>query len=221
MSNVPDKTTIMGAMAEDVDVGPLPAHRPSRRNDIIDAAIRQFARRGFVDTAISDVADDADVVVTAVYYHFSGKEELFNVAVNRVFESISEVATEARGDTATDRPPSLTAAIDAVWTWIDTHPEEATLLYLQLPGATPQITTLRQEFEEQHVRRAFGYFGGGGTRKRVSPARRGVESLTARVLVDSLISLHTMRLADGPLSNESGKQLRRAVHDLGARLVST
>ena len=75
----------------------LPAHRPSRRNDIIDAAIRQFARKGFVDAAISDVAEEADVVVTAVYYHFSGKEELFSAAVNRVFQSISEVVAAARG----------------------------------------------------------------------------------------------------------------------------
>src|SRR6476659_980476 len=40
----------------------LPAHRPSLRNDSIVAAIRQFARKGFVDAAISDVAEEADVV---------------------------------------------------------------------------------------------------------------------------------------------------------------
>src|SRR3954463_16351573 len=137
----------------------LPAHRPSRRNDIIDAAIRQFARKGFVDAAISDVAEEADVVVTAVYYHFSGKEELFSAAVNRVFGSISEVVAAARGDEPGSQA-SLDAVIDAVWNWIDDHPEEATLLYLQLPGATRQITTLRQEFEEQHAQRAFAYLAG-------------------------------------------------------------
>src|SRR5918994_976806 len=177
----------------------LPAHRPSRRNDIIDAAIRQFSRKGFVDAAISDVAEEADVVVTAVYYHFSGKEELFSAAVNRVFQSISDVLAAARGDD---------------------DPEEATLLYLQLPGATRQITTLRQEFEEQHVQRAFGYLGGEG-RGRPSAARRAVETLTARTLVDLLISVHTMRLVDGPLSGEPGPKLRKAVHELAARLVNT
>ena len=154
-------------MADDDTLEPLPAHRPSRRSDIIDAAIRQFARKGFVDAAISDVAEEADVVVTAVYYHFSGKEELFSAAVNRVFKSISDVVAAARGDDEPGDAASLDAVIDAVWNWIDDHPEEATLLYLQLPGATRQITTLRQEFEEQHVQRAFGYFGGDGTRPSV------------------------------------------------------
>ena len=109
---------MMVAMSDET-VTPLPAHRPSRRNDIIDAAIRLFARKGFVDAAISDVAEEADVVVTAVYYHFSGKEELFSAAVNRVFQSISEVVAAARGDDEQGTRDSLDAVIDAVWNWID------------------------------------------------------------------------------------------------------
>lgn len=197
----------------------VPAHRPSRRNEIIDAAIRQFARKGFADASISDVAKEADVVATAVYYHFSGKEELFSTAVNQVFQSITGVVAETRADDDPLDAAALDRVIDAVWDWIDAHPDEATLLYLQLPGATRQITMLRQEFEEVHAERAFGYFAGHG-RSRPSAARRSLETLTARTLVDLLISVHTMRLVDGPLSNESGQQLRAAVHRLAARLVS-
>ena len=205
-------------MSDQATPSPLAAHRPSRRVDIIDAAIHRFARNGFADTSIGDIAEEAGVVVTAVYYHFSGKEELFSAAVHRVFESISAVVAEARGDEEPGFPPSLDLVIDAVWGWIDSHPEEATLLYLQLPGATRQITTLRQEFEDQHAQRAFGYFR-PGVRSRPSAAQRGLDSLRARTLVDLTISVHTMRLADGPLSEESSDKLRAAVHDLAHRLV--
>jgi len=196
-----------------------PAHRPSRRTDVIDAAIRLFARKGFVDASISDVAVEAEVVVTAVYYHFSGKEELFSAAVHRVFDSISEVVARARADDVPGDMNTLDAVIDAVWEWIDTHPDEATLFYLQLPGATRQITTLRQDFEELHVERAFGYIGPPGNRVRTTAARKAVETLSARTLVDLLISVHTMRLADGPLSGESGPKLRSFVRQLTHRLV--
>ncbi len=199
----------------------LPAHRPSRREDIVDAAIRLFARKGFVDAAISDVADEADVVVTAVYYHFTGKEELFGAAVHKVFDSISEVVANVRGDDSPGDEATLDAVIDAVWEWIDTHPDEATLVHLQLPGATRQISTLRQEFEDLHVQRAFGYLGSNGSRGRTSAARRAVETLSARTLVDLLISVHTMRLADGPLSGEPSAQLRTAVRELTHRLVAS
>jgi AcrR family transcriptional regulator len=193
-----------------------PAHRPSRRSEIIDAAIRLFARKGFVDAAITDVAEEADVVVTAVYYHFSGKEELYAAAVERVFHSISAVAAEARPDRSD--PASVAQAIDPVWTWIDKHPDEATLLYLQLPGATPQIARMRQEFEEGHVDKVFvGTDTGNGRR---SAAERGERALVARTLIDLLISIHTMRLLDGPLSTHNPDQLRAAVHRLAERLVT-
>ncbi|MDF2733160.1 MAG: icaR 1, partial [Desertimonas sp.] len=130
-----------------------------------------------------------------------------------------EVVAAARGGDEPADPESLDAVIDAVWNWIDTHPEEATLLYLQLPGATRQITTLRQEFEEVHVQRAFGYFAASG-RGRPSATRRAIVALTARTLVDLLISVHTMRLADGPLSTEPSDRLRTALHGLAARLVN-
>lgn len=200
----------------DHDPASGPAHRPSRRSDIIDAAVRLFARKGFVDAAIADVAEEAEVVVTAVYYHFSGKDELYSAAVHKVFESISAVVAAVRPDDANGDSATLTAVIDAVWDWIDTHPDEATLLYLQLPGATRQVAGLRHEFEQAHAERAFGYFGSAST----SAAARSTQTLTARTLVDVLISVHTMRLLDGPLSAHDPTQLRAAVHRLAQRLVA-
>ncbi len=198
-----------------------PAHRPSRRADIIDAAIRLFARKGFVDTSIADVADESEVVVTAVYYHFSGKEELFSAAVNRVFELINDVVEEARASAPEGGVATLDAVIDAVWEWVDTHPDEAALVHLQLPGVTRQITTMRQDFDDLHVRRAFGYIGDGDSaRARVSPARIAAETLSARTLVDMLISIHSMRMVDGPLSGESSVTLRKAVHRLSHRILT-
>jgi AcrR family transcriptional regulator len=198
----------------------IPSHRPSRREDIIDAAVRQFARKGFVDAAIGDIADEADVVVTAVYYHFSGKDELFDAAIRKVTGMISTVVADVRADDSPGDHATLDAVIDAVWEWIDTHPDEATLVHLQLPGATRQIATLRQEFEDIHVQRAFGYIGPAEARGRSSAARRAVETLSVRALVDVLISVHTMRLADGPLSGEPGHELLAAVRDLAHRIVT-
>lgn len=207
-----------GPVDEDLSAERLPAHRPSRRAEILEAAIKQFARKGFVDTAISDVAEEAGVAVTAIYYHFSGKEELYGASVSRVFEAISSEVGKARSENAPADAETLGAVIDVVWDWIDEHPDEAALLYAQLPGGTRQVTTLRQEFEEQHIQRAFVYFG-DPAEGRTAAGRRSVETMTARTLVDLLMSVHTMRLADGPLSTESNAELRKAVHRLAGRLV--
>jgi TetR/AcrR family fatty acid metabolism transcriptional regulator len=51
---------------------------PDKRRQILDAAIRIFARRGFHHCRVSDVADEAGVAYGLVYHYFSSKEEILN-----------------------------------------------------------------------------------------------------------------------------------------------
>ena len=53
------------------------------RNDILNAAERLFADRGYDGTSIRDVAPAAEVLINAVGYHFGLKEVLFNTVVAR------------------------------------------------------------------------------------------------------------------------------------------
>ena len=71
-------------------------HRPSRREDIVSAAIRVFAAKSFSDASIHDVALEANVVSSAVYYHFAGKDELFELAMRRVLDMINEVVADVQ-----------------------------------------------------------------------------------------------------------------------------
>lgn len=51
--------------------------RDAKRLEIIEAATAVFARDGFADTKISDVADRAKVAKGSVYQYFDSKAELF------------------------------------------------------------------------------------------------------------------------------------------------
>lgn len=48
------------------------------RQQLIEAAIVQFATRGVANTTLTDIADAAQVTRGAVYWHFSSKAEIFN-----------------------------------------------------------------------------------------------------------------------------------------------
>lgn len=48
------------------------------RQQLIEAAITQFALRGVSETTLTDIADAAGVTRGAVYWHFTSKAELFN-----------------------------------------------------------------------------------------------------------------------------------------------
>ncbi len=49
-----------------------------KRRQILDAAIRVFARQGFYATRVSDIADEAGVAYGLVYHYFKSKDEVLN-----------------------------------------------------------------------------------------------------------------------------------------------
>lgn len=54
------------------------AEAQQTRQQLIEAAIGQFATRGVANTTLTDIADAAKVTRGAVYWHFSSKAEIFN-----------------------------------------------------------------------------------------------------------------------------------------------
>ena len=49
-----------------------------RRRQILDGAVRVFARQGFHATRVSDIADEADVAYGLVYHYFQSKEKVLD-----------------------------------------------------------------------------------------------------------------------------------------------
>lgn len=201
-----------------------PANRPSRREDILSAAIRVFGRTGLADAGIQEIATEAGVVPAGVYYHFSGKDELFGLALRRVLDRINEVVYRTRPD---DTPADLTTlgrVIDAVWDWIDRNPDDARLFQLHLSGATGQAREVREEFERLHFQRGFAYLaddGGAVTRGgRAGTVRHATQDLSVRTLIKLTILVSTLRGEGGPLGDLPKPALRRAVHELARRIMS-
>ena len=59
----------------------MAAARPAaadRRRQILDAAVRVFARQGFHTCRVSDIADEAGVAYGLVYHYFQSKDEVLD-----------------------------------------------------------------------------------------------------------------------------------------------
>lgn len=200
---------------------PAAAHRPSRRHAIVSAAVRVFARQGFADASIQAVAAEAGVAPTAVYYHFAGKDDLFNAALRLCLDSVTAVAVEARPDEAPADAEGLARTISAVFEWLDTHPEERQLLHHHLPFATRQARELHVQFERFHVQRAFDYLTHGRSRNgRSAVAQNAVDTLAVRTLVNLTLMIHPMRSEDAPLAKRSRAAVERALQDVSQRIVT-
>lgn len=188
---------------------------------IVDAAVKVFSDQGFSDANIHDIAREAGVAPTAVYYHFSGKAELFEAALRRVLGAITNVVLATRADEDEGTPEALAAVIVAVWVWLDEHTDACQLLHHHLPGMTAQSMTLLREFEDIHFRRAFDYLPQRSSSSRRSAiAQQSVETLAARTFIGLTILIHPMRSHDGPLSGRDDERVREALIGVSQRLLA-
>jgi AcrR family transcriptional regulator len=73
-----------------------------KRRQILDAAIRVFARQGFHSTRVSDIADEAGVAYGLVYHYFKSKEEVLNELFTERWSLLLAAIDEADSE---GRPP--------------------------------------------------------------------------------------------------------------------
>ncbi len=90
------------------------ARRRAREQDILAATRRLFDENGVRDAQIDDIAKAVGINRAIIYRHFSGKEELFALAVEGYLEELKqrlEEAASATGDgTPTDRLRAVVGA---------------------------------------------------------------------------------------------------------------
>jgi AcrR family transcriptional regulator len=98
-----------------------------RREQILTAATRVFARVGYRCADLQDVADDLGVGKGTLYRYFPTKEALFTAAVDRVMVGMRGTIDEAISGTA-DELAVIRAAVRAYLGYFDRHPEFVELL---------------------------------------------------------------------------------------------
>jgi AcrR family transcriptional regulator len=79
------------------------------REQIVDAAFKLFAERGYAATTVADIAAAADIAPRTFFSYFPSKEEVVFYDFDGLFESLSEAIT--------GRPEGV-SAIDALRDWV-------------------------------------------------------------------------------------------------------
>jgi TetR/AcrR family fatty acid metabolism transcriptional regulator len=85
-----------------------------RRRQILDAAVRVFARQGFHTCRVSDIADEAGVAYGLVYHYFRSKDEVLDTLFLERWDVMVEVIeqVDARHElTAREKLAAITSFI--------------------------------------------------------------------------------------------------------------
>src|SRR5437763_1691521 len=71
-----------------------------KRRQILDAAVRVFARQGFHSTRVADIADEAGVAYGLVYHYFRSKDQVLNELFSERWSLLLSTIEETDGETA-------------------------------------------------------------------------------------------------------------------------
>lgn len=81
---------------------PKSGHKDTRQH-IIDTARALFSESSYLGVSMSDIAEKLDITKAALYYHFPGKEEIYNAVLDEVLNDINAALTEALKEKTLDR----------------------------------------------------------------------------------------------------------------------
>ena len=121
-----------------------------KRRNILDAAIRVFARQGFHSTRVSDIADEAGVAYGLVYHYFDSKDEVLNELFSERWSLLLAAIDEA--DASSESPRSKLTAVAAFI--VDSYRHEPELMKVIIV----EVTRAANSFGRTHlpeIRRAY------------------------------------------------------------------
>ena len=93
---------------------------PARRRQLLDTALGTFARLGYHDASMNDIAEAAGVTKPVLYQHFASKRELFLAVVTDVAAGMRRSVREATTSAAGPRQ-QVERGFAAWFRWVDDH----------------------------------------------------------------------------------------------------
>ena len=134
--------------------------KTARRDAILSAARKVFARKGFEGATIADIAREAGVAAGTVYLYYASKIDLFAALNAELYAVINEAIRAA------DAPPDLVggtrARVKAVFQACSRHRDLLRLVFLN-PDPRTEVARRMKHADEERLRPLAELFSGGMT----------------------------------------------------------
>lgn len=143
--------------------------RPVREQQIIDAAIKVFAKRGYHASSVDEIAELAGISKPMVYLYLDSKEGLFLACLRREAERLVAVLRAAAGPAHTPEL-RLRAGLLAFFTFVTEHRDSWVVLHRQAAELSPAIAAELVRTRRAVMTEVSGLVRAGGTAD-TGPAR--------------------------------------------------
>jgi AcrR family transcriptional regulator len=150
-----------------------PANRPSRRQNLIEAAVELFALQPWEFVTVTDIVERAGMTPAAFYYHFSSREQLLEEIVQTFAEYWG--STIERLLAATETPEALASVPAAVLDEMQASEKWATIFFLSSATAPQLVDRIRRDARNRLIRSATKAI------RRLDPDRPAAELMVSGV----------------------------------------
>src|SRR5512144_2809709 len=118
--------------------------RAVREQQMLDAAVKVFSRRGFHAASMDEIAEVAGISKPMVYAYLGTKDELFIACLRReatrLLEAVAAAAEPSQSSTGPDR--QLWNGLRAFFDFVGAHRDGWSVLYRQARGREPFASEL-------------------------------------------------------------------------------
>ncbi len=162
--------------------------RERRREEILDAAVKLFARGGYGETDTQALADSLQIGKGTIYRYFPSKEALFLAAVDRGMHRAGE-SIDASLTGLCEPLEIIRAAVNAYLNFFDRHPEIVELLIQERAHFKDRKQPTYFEHREANIGRwqeLFRSLIAAGRVRDLSPAR--ITDVTSDLLYGAMFT---------------------------------
>ena len=139
-------------MTEVITAPRLPG--PERRKQLLDSALRVFARQGYHETSMNAVANEAGVTKPVLYQHFASKREMYSDLLRITADRLADAITQTRLDLgAEDTRSKIEAGYLGFFRFFDGVPDAFSVLYGPSLGHDQELRHVAQRVQEEFAAR--------------------------------------------------------------------
>jgi len=172
----------------------------SRRERILDAAFSAFAKRGYRDTAVDDIAAAAETSKGGIYFHFPSKEAIFRELMATTADKL--VARVERAVALETEPVARAeAALHAVLTTFAGHRTMARVLFLDMAGAGRAFQAETNTLHERFAALIKGYLDEAVASDAIPPLDTEITSVVWFGALNEVVARWLLADKPGPLED--------------------
>ncbi|MEQ3548988.1 TetR/AcrR family transcriptional regulator [Pseudonocardia nematodicida] len=161
----------------------------ARRTQIVDCAVEVVAELGWAQASLARIAERAGISKGVISYHFTGKEELFDLLVSQIYGRITEFVVPHL-DAQTTVVGRLRARFCSIAEYLRAHRAEMVALTEVLTNLRDADGTPRygDSFNEPYYQRLEETFRAGQESGELRDFDARVMAVTVQAAIDAMVA---------------------------------